>query len=533
MHPETPRTARLPRLPAGGPALASRLLVALAALAVRPAIGAAAPPEERTKPALPACATAPLRSSGPVRYYCDCRDGAAKGCMPGDDANPGTSPDAPRRTVARARDDFNALPPGGTVAFCRGGAFDVGGTVYVQNPACKAGRTCDWRDYTPAWGATARPIFLAGANNFLWMGRADHDEGYRYWNLDVRHTGGAGISFWFSSDLTDVEVCNVAGSGGDAAGVINPYVARLVIRDSQWSSYAKQGFIGGAEDLTIDSNVFTDVGAMRGPQHHAVYLSGGGEPNATPGGWRGERILNNEIRLSSCKGTVIVAHGRHVDTRIENNLIVASNATGGCYGIQATHGGYPYSGWFRNLVVRRNRVTLAGGGQGITANNCADCVITDNAIALTSPSAGWRGIAAPDAPARPGMDPPEQITTRALIQNNSIYLAAEGHGIVVATEGDGHVVENNAVWTANPTCNQITRPTVRNAGNYCRTSGGPQLGAVFVNARDGDLRPVTPGPLVGRGASTHYSPTGLSPRWSPTDAGAPRTPPTDVGAFVR
>ncbi len=479
------------------------------------------------------CADAPLRTTGPVYYYCDCQSGASGGCAAGDDAAAGTSPSAPRRTLANAVARFNSMAAGSTVALCRGGAFSRTATAGIYNAACRAGDPCDLRDYAPAGMENApRPVILAGGNDVFRVQTGGHDEGYRFWNLDLRHTGGTGISFWFASDVTDVDVCNVAGNGGDAAGVINPWVARLTIRSSQWSNYANQGFIGGAEDLTIDGNYFSDVGAMRGAQYHSIYLSGGGDATSTPGGWPNERIINNEIRLSRCNGTIVALHGRHVDTVVQNNLIVANNAAGGCYGIQANHGGYPYSCWFRNAVFQGNRLVLAGSGQGITANNCLDCLITDNVVALTSSASGWRGIAAPDAAARSGLSPPEQTTTGAVIQNNSIYLAAYGFGIVIGSEGANFVVENNAVWTAHTACTSISRPTLRNTNNYCRASGGAALGAVFVDAPSGDLRPVNPGPLIGYGSSTSYSPTALSPVWSIDDLGVPRAPPIDAGAFV-
>jgi hypothetical protein len=478
------------------------------------------------------CEDEPLRTTGPVYYYCDCQSGASAGCTPGDDAAAGTSPSAPRRTFANAVGRFNSMAAGSTVALCRGGSFSRTATAGIYNAACRAASTCDFRDYAPDGMESApRPVILAGGGDLFRAQTGGHDEGYRFWNLDIRHTGGTGISFWFSSDVTDADVCNVAGNGGDAVAVINPWVARLTIRNSQWSNYANQGVIGGAEDLTIDGNYFSDVGAMRGAQYHSIYLGGGGDAASTPGGWPNELIINNEIRLSSCQGTIVALHGRHVNTLIENNLVVARNASGGCYGIQANNGGYPYSCWFRNLAIRRNRLVLAGSGQGITADQCLDCVVSDNVVALTSPTAG-RGILVPDAAARGGMSPPEQVTTGAVIQNNSIYVAAQGPGILIGFEGANYVVENNAIWTNATSCEAISRPTLRRTNNYCRTSGGPALGAVFVDAPNGDLRPVNPGPLIGYGSETNYSPTALSPVWSLDDLGVARAPPIDAGAFM-
>jgi len=481
---------------------------------------------------LAVCATAPLRTTGPVYYYCDCQSGASAGCVAGNDSADGLTPETARRTVANAVTRFNSMPAGATVAFCRGGSFTLAARAQVFNPACRAGNTCDWRDYTPSGMQNApRPIFHAGGRDFMWAGTAGHDEGYRFWNLDVRHTGGVGVTFWLSADLTDVDVCNVAGSGGDAGAVNNPYSARLTIRNSQFVNYSNQGVIGGGDDITIDSNYFSNAGATRGALYHTVYFGGGGGAGAPPNGFANERITNNEIHVDGCTGTIIVLHGRHVGTVIENNLITARNASGGCYGIAATDGGYPYSSWFRNMAVRRNRLVLAGSAQAITANNCPDCVITDNAIALLTPSMGYAGIIAPDRPARTGTYVDEQ-TTRAVIRNNSIYVSGRGYGVIAAREGSNFVIENNAVWSDNTTCTNITRTTLRNSNNYCRTAGGAAVGTVFVDAATGDLRPVNPGPLISGGSPTYFSPLALSPFFSPTDAGVARTPPTDIGAFV-
>jgi hypothetical protein len=484
---------------------------------------------------LAACATAPLRTTGPVYYYCDCQSGASAGCTPGDDAAAGTSPSAPRRTLANAVTRFNSMAAGSTVALCRGGSFTRTATAGIYNAACRAGSTCDFRDYAPAGMESApRPVIQAGGSDMFRAQTGGHDEGYRFWNLDIRHTGGTGISFWFSSDVTDVDVCNVAGTGGDAAGVINPWVARLTIRGSQWTNYANQGFIGGAEDLTIDGNYFSNVGAMRGAQYHSIYLGGGGDAASTPGGWPNERVTNNEIRLSSCQGAPIVVHGRHVNPVIENNLVVATSAAGGCYGIALSHGGYPYSTWVRNASIRRNRIVLNGGGEGISLGVCGNCVVTDNSIALTAASSGHRAIAAPDAAARTGTYPDEQVNTGTIIQNNSIYLASSGYGVTAAIEGSNYVIENNAVWTTGPSCLNVTRPALRNSNNYCRPStGGPTLGSIWVNAQAGDLRLPAGSPLIGYGSSSWFSSTALSPTWSSTDRGVARTPPIDAGAHTR
>jgi hypothetical protein len=352
----------------------------------------------------------------------------------------------------------------------------------------------------------------------------------------VRGAGaGQGVSFWITS-ASDIDICNVAMSRGDAGVVEQATNQRITIRHSQFSHFANQGILAGSNGLTIDSNYFYNAGAARGALYHTIYLQGGAAQG--PDGYHDEKVTNNEIHVgteagSPCAGTILVMHGRHTDTVIQNNTIRAHAAGGGCYGIGLTSGGYPQSGWLRNVQIRRNRLFLNGGGEGIQVNTCSNCAVTDNAIVLTGP-AGWRGIAFGDQLARAGMSPAEQINTGGIIQNNSIYTgdtSAQG-GVWIANEGSGYVVENNATWSASGSCYVINAPTLRSSNNYCAARSTP-VGSVFVNALGNDLRPVNPGPLVGFGSSTSFSARALSPTWSATDAGVARSAPTDAGAFIR
>ena len=47
------------------------------------------------------CANMPLRSTGTIRYFCDCAAGSQAGCVAGSDANPGTSASAPKQCDER------------------------------------------------------------------------------------------------------------------------------------------------------------------------------------------------------------------------------------------------------------------------------------------------------------------------------------------------------------------------------------------------------------------------------------------------
>ena len=63
-----------------------------------------------------------LKTPDAATYYvCECAAGADEDCIPGDDANSGSSPTEPWRTYEMARSQFNSLAAGDAIRFCRGG----------------------------------------------------------------------------------------------------------------------------------------------------------------------------------------------------------------------------------------------------------------------------------------------------------------------------------------------------------------------------------------------------------------------------
>jgi hypothetical protein len=121
------------------------------------------------------------------------------------------------------------------------------------------------------------------------------------------------------------------------------------------------------------------------------------------------------------------------------------------------------------------------------------------------------------------------------VQNNSVYDTANYRGgINLGGNGSGYIVENNAIWTNNTSCFAIAAPTLRNANNFCRSSGGPGLATIWVDALNSNFKPVPSGPLVGAANQSHYAATAIgSVPWSSTDTGVARVSPIDIGAYQR
>lgn len=487
------------------------------------------------------CESQPLRGAGTIYYFCDCEVGAAHGCVAGDDSSAGTSPAAPKRSLASAAYRFNTMDAGDTVALCRGGAW-AGSAFVIHNTGCSRTSPCDFRDYAPPWANQSAPrprIHLEGTDLFdMWV--FGHEEGYRFWNLDIRnHSKDKGVAFLMMNDVSDVDICNVSveggqihvqDQGGNAGQARN---ARIVIRHSQFSRAHWDAILAGSSYMVVDSNYFHDNGTRGTFFDHTVYMQ-----NETIGGVLqdtvGVRITNNESHHDAdrpCPGVVFIAHGRQIDLTFENNLVDAAAATQFCVGIDAGYGAGPPQ-YFRNVAIRRNRVFLQGaGGWGIGVNSSTDAVISDNVIRATGPYT--TGINVPNA-ANNGAD----VNSGTVIQNNSVYLphpkTDPGAGIRVRIEGQAHVLENNAVWTNGEGCWTVTRPMLRNADNYCRSRPGPPVASIWVDAPNGNFKPANPGPLIGKASQTSHSPLAIgSVRWSATDAGTGRVPPIDIGAYQR
>lgn len=480
-----------------------------------------------------ACATTPPRSTGTTYYYCDCATGQLGGapdpaCVAGNDSNPGTSPSAPRRSLWDAQSRFNSMSAGDTVALCRGGVWSGG--VDLTNAGCTSSAPCDFRDYVPSWGSqsTPRPRIANGGTTIA-IQNAPARGNYRIWNIDSRNpaTGGAnGVILVFNGSFHDLDFCNLRVDGGWLGVYFEPTDTtpnRMTLRDSQIYNGQFSGFYGGAPGVTITGNYFEGNGVNTGSggmlMHSAYLISeiGGGVP-ADPSVPATYTFSNNTlVEGSYCDGVILVVHGvfRNNHLVIENNDISTVSTSPQCYGFQ-TAGGLA-GAEFHNVQFRRNRITTPGQ-TAAEFSCCTDCGFSDNLVVN-----GGLDLSTTNCNAGSFLGGPQTI------QNNTFYES----GLNIGGYGTGpYDLDNNAVWTSGAACYNLQQ-VGRNNANYCRTSGGAAVGSVFANAPGGDFRPANPGPLVGAGNSTYYSPVAIgSVTWSATDPGTPRTPPIDVGAFV-
>ncbi len=438
-----------------------------------------APPTSPTLPVGPhppnasSCAAEPLRQSGRIHYVCDCQPGAAPGCTPGSDDNDGRSSRRPLRSYPKAAATFAELAAGDTVAFCRGGRWQVTHGAEWSNRGCRKNKTCDIRDYPPPWGKgnEAKPSLWIdggreGSSLISFMHEPQHYEGYRVLNLDL-HGSPSDTGIFFYNETTNVDLCNldadgfgisvqVAGSDKPEYGVCS----NIVLRQSVITNNSNIAYLGVCDNCSVEDNIFDNNGVSDVFTHsvyfasHVFKVDGQFVVHTT----QGMRLSRNAIHHSRklCRGAPVVVHGRQQDVIMEDNLVDAVQATDACWGLGVGCGGYGYGCWFRNVIIRNNVVKNLGN-VGSDDSNCNGCTIENNLFLMNRDGTA---ISVGSGQARPAGDPdytqwdgsPDQSAQAVVIRNNTIYFgtAATAATGVTLESGIAHVIENNAIAFAGP-----------------------------------------------------------------------------------
>lgn len=452
------------------------------------------------------CASEPLRSTGQVHFVCDCQEGAALGCVPGRDSHTGATPDSPLQSYAKAADVFASLQPGDTIAFCRGGRWNVTDGAGWANPRCRREETCDVRDYAPPWGSLQLPSFWfagksPGATLMTFIHPPAHFEGYRVFNLDL-HGGSDDVALFFFNETTDVDLCNLKSdgfgitvqiSGGDSPrfGVSSD----IVLRNSHITNNANIAYLGVCDYCSVEDNFFDNNGA-RDIFTHTIYFASQAyrvDGRSVVHASLGMRLARNEIHHTRqrCMGAPVVVHGRHQDVVIEDNVIDAAEAADQCWGPGVGCGGYGYGCSFRNTLIRNN-VMRGLGNVGSDDSNCTGCTIENNLFVMNR---NGTGISVGGKGPRPDGDPGyaqsdgafDEPSDFAVIRNNTFYFeeAVTSAAAITVFSGKGHVIENNAIAFAakdprDSACYRLAVPAPAGlAGadfNLCTLSGDRWVG---------------------------------------------------------
>jgi hypothetical protein len=369
-------------------------------------------------------------------YFSDCQTGAAVGCVPGNNANPGTLA-APKQNLAGI--NLNGLAAGTTLLFARGGAWNHAATRLENlNVTPTAPLVFD------AYGSGAAPIlrtasgtaFSVGGN----WGNTTNDGGYTFRNLTLDGLGSAQWGIWFVHNVRSVLVENVTITGfeiGAHSSTGTPYgVNAITIRNSNISRNSSMGLLGAMNGAVIENNLFERNNFHGTAVEHAIYYSGGRNTVI-----RNNRFLRNSVLNGVCTGGNVTVHGQVDGLLIENNLIEQDAGAISCLGFSVIPG-YTTAEWFRNVVVRGNTVVNVGTC-AVCAGSAPGIVIEDNRAFKTN-SDQFNGVLMPIG----NVDPLDAADGNPVVRNNLLCQATPPANSTPARISiSGAVVSDNQLLT--------------------------------------------------------------------------------------
>lgn len=430
-------------------------------------------------------------------YYRNCDTGSHASCVNGNNANPGTSPSAPKRSLP---DDtaYNNLLGGSNVRVCNGSAYVAGETTappsYLsQNSNATQNAPITLEGWDCGDGATGRPIFMYGSgqsNAFVIGGfcfgtcpAPDHG-GYVFRGIRLSKQGALAedsecLVFFGSSRYVLIENMEIDNWANGLNIATDQNVRNLTIRNNYIHDNSQNGVVGSATDLLVEGNYL--LRNNRSPNEsdsfaleHALYIGG-----ATPQNRiiiRGNILEDNSTRIGTgmCESGNITFRGNVDQVTIEDNVITVPNAINFCFGISVIDGYGTPEECVRRAVIRNNTIVNVGGS-GIALRLTAGGIVENNRIIRTVATGQGDAIAIGN-PADSGdaaYCPMQNMTVR----NNSIYYATStsGSGIAIAA-GAGHKVFNNAVYiTSGGAMNCFSHTALGNFSvwnnNWCNSAG--------------------------------------------------------------
>ena len=289
-------------------------------------------------------------------YFRDCAAGAAAGCVPGNNANPGTLA-APKRTLAGI--DLDALPAGATLVFARGGSWSDF-RISLDNRNVTLAAPLTFADY----GQGPLPRLATGTGTAVSFGQYGDtvvDGGYVFRNLKLDGMGTAQWGAFVQGGTRGVVFDGVEITGFDI-GIHSQqsgagFNQALTVRSSFLHHNREHGFLGDSNELLIEGCRIEDNNPSGGGFEHGIYLGG----HSTGLTVRGNAFRRNSVNVATgrCDGGNLTVHGQHDRVTIENNLIEQSASDDGCFGISVT-AGYASAEWLRNAVIRNNTIVNLG-----------------------------------------------------------------------------------------------------------------------------------------------------------------------------
>ncbi|MBC7957062.1 MAG: hypothetical protein H7Y33_14475, partial [Cytophagales bacterium] len=181
----------------------------------------------------------------------------------------------------------------------------------------------------------------------------------------------------------------------------------------------------------IEANNFSGSGF-----DHGSYIGGG--QNITI---RNNRYIRNSVVNGVCQGGNMTFHGQIDGLLIEGNTIQQDAAAAGCWLMSITQG-YTTAEWFRNTVVRNNRL-INGGNSAMVAQSAPGILVEGNVI-INTQSTYQTAIGVGHNEYQGG----DVLDGNALVRNNTACFPTPNAGSsVVRVSAPNSSVANNIVLT--------------------------------------------------------------------------------------
>lgn len=400
-----------------------------------------------TPPAAPASACQPPVASGPAVYFSDCQTGAAAGCVAGNNANPGTLA-SPKQNLAGI--NVNTQAAGTRLLFARGGAWDFGGHVLLENPNASAATPLVF----DAYGTGPLPWFRQDAGNMFQLGgnwnNTSNDGGYVFRNLKFDGMGTAEWGFWFVHTVRDVIIEDSELTGFRIAVNSNDSdthgVTGITLRNNDIHHNRAMGMLGHYNNLLIEGNQIRANNFSGSGFDHGTYLGGGN--NITI---RNNHYNRNSVVNGVCQGGNMTFHGQIDGLLIEGNTIEQDAAAPGCWLMSITQG-YTTAEWFRNAIVRGNRF-INGGNTAMNAQSAPGILVEGNIVHNTQ--GGQVGLGVGNNEYEGG----DVLDGDAIVRNNTgCYPTGTGNSLLRVIAPNSTVTNNVTLTGAAALTGACARP---------------------------------------------------------------------------
>jgi hypothetical protein len=309
-------------------------------------------------------------------YFSDCQTGAAVGCLPGSNASAGTQA-APKQNLAGI--NVNALPAGSRLLFARGGSWNWS-QLTLENTRTTAAAPLVF----DAYGSGPLPTFSQSSGNMFNLGggwnNTSNDGGYTFRNIKFDGRGTAEWGFWFVHTVRDVVIENSEITGfriGVNSNDTDAHTVRgITLRNNNIHHNRAMGLLGHYSDLLMEGNLIEANNFSGSGFDHGSYIGGG--QNITI---RNNRYIRNSVVNGVCQGGNMTFHGQIDGLVIEGNRIEQDAAAAGCWLMSITQG-YTTAEWFRNAVVRNNKL-INGGNSAMVAQSAPGILVEGNVVINT------------------------------------------------------------------------------------------------------------------------------------------------------